>query len=278
MNNALMRTPKRFVRACGFTAVVASLRLIPSLPAQSAPGGAVVMSNASSGVTAPALSLVAKAPAFCRWTTVETIFSPKAPPQKKTVTVTRTGQIASQKVEENGNSHEVFRAGPVEYTDSPRSEGGGQGGVFLPPGSVVIDDGNFSEFSWISPRFFLGIMTLGNQRCAVYADVHGRPLPAKGEPEEKLAQLLLSEPAPGTAQPKRLPGILPGSHLEDGIRIACVNAETHFPSFLQNGFTMKAYGVQLLPAREQTLPKQLQEHVEAVVKANKAMFSPYARP
>jgi hypothetical protein len=278
MNNALMRTPKRFVRACGFTAVVASLRLIPSLPAQSAPGGAVVMSNASSGVTAPALSLVAKAPAFCRWTTVETIFSPKAPPQKKTVTVTRTGQIASQKVEENGNSHEVFRAGPVEYTDSPRSEGGGQGGVFLPPGSVVIDDGNFSEFSWISPRFFLGIMTLGNQRCAVYADVHGRPLPAKGEPEEKLAQLLLSEPAPGTAQPKRLPGILPGSHLEDGIRIACVNAETHFPSFLQNGFTMKAYGVQLLPAREQTLPKQLREHVEAVVKANKAMFSPYARP
>lgn len=274
----------RFVRACSFTAVVAAFRLIPSVPAQSAPGGAVEMANASSGVTAPALSLVAKAPAFCRWTTVESIFSPKAPPQKKTVTVTRTGQIASQKVEENGNSHEAFRAGPVEYTDtpagpveytdSPRS----QGGVFLPPGSVVIDDGNFSEFSWISPRFFLGIMTIGNQRCAVYADVHGRPLPAKGEPEEKLAQLLLSEPAPGTAQPKRLPGILPGSHLDDGIRIACVNAETHFPSFLQNGFTVKAYGVQLLPAREQTLPKQLRERVEAVVKANKAMFSPYARP
>lgn len=274
MNNIIMKTPLRFVRACGFTAVMAASVVIPPLSAQSAPGGAVEMANAPQGAVAPAPSVVAKAPAFCRWTMVETIFSSQSPPQTKRVTVTRTGEVVSQKTEENGKSQEVFRVGPVEYKSSAVAEEG----TILPPGSLIIDDGNFSEFSWLSPRFFLGIMTLGNQRCAVYADVHGKPLPAKGEPEEKLGQLLLSEPAPGTASPKRLPGILPGSHLDDGIRIACVNAETHFPSFLQNGFTVKAYAVQLLPAREQTLPKQLREHVEAVVKANKAMFAPYARP
>lgn len=224
--------------------------------------------------TQPPRSAFSKAPPFCKWTMVVALYGPVGAPQIKVTMVTQTGGIISQKEEENGRRQESCRIGPLEY----KTTAGSEEGEFLPPGTLAMEDGTFPELAWVNQRFLLGSMNVQNQRCDVYADIHGKPIPTAGDPTQKLTELLKNESMPGSSKSKLQPGIVPPAFLADGIRIACLNAQTHLPVLLQNGFEVRSYAFTSLPNQGQQLPKKVQERKAAIESANKAVFSPYARP
>jgi len=258
-------TIPRFTRTVILLAVFLPCSLAQAAP-ETVPAGNNTVQTANPAVAQP--------PRFCRWTMAVDVFSPSGTAQKKVVTVTQSGEIASQKVEENGKSLEVFRVGPVEY----KTAGGPEEGAFVPPGSVAIEDGSFPEFAWVEKRFLLGTMMVQNQRCNVYADIHGKRVPESGEPAQKLASLLQELSAKGSPGKKQLPGIITPAFLAEGIRIACLDAETHLPVLIQNGFEIRSYAFTRVTPQDLMFPKKVRDMVEVVVKTNKALFAPFARP
>ena len=201
-----------------------------------------------------------------------TLLAASGAPQTKVVTVTQTGEILSEKVAENGKHEERYKIGPIEY----KTGAGPEDGKFLRPGTVVMEDGSFPEFAWVEKRFLLGTMLVQNQRCNVYADIHGKSVPPAGDPDQKLAGLLPDPSAKGSQ--KQLPGIIPPAFLANGIRIACLNAQTNLPVLLQTGFEVRSYAFTPLPRQEQSLPKKVQEEKALVERTNQALFAPFARP
>ena len=217
---------------------------------------------------------VAQAPKYYKWTMEVTTFSATGTAQRRVVMVTLTGEILSEKVAENGKHEECYKIGPIEY----KTGAGPEDGKFLRPGTVAMEDGSFPEFAWVDQRFLLGTTLVQNQRCIVYADIHGKPIPTTGDPSQKLTELLQNESVPATSNVKRQPGILQPAFLANDVRIACVDAETRLPALLQTGFEVRSYAFTPLPRQEQPLPKKVQEEKALVERTNQALFAPFARP
>lgn len=227
-------------------------------------------------------SLLGRPPRFCKWTITTVAFiaplakqtEPLPAPNRSVTTVMRAGDTLYQTVQSGERRQESWRVGSLQYNLPVAGDG-----FFSPTSSeesahVPMESDSFLEFSWISPEFSIGSMTVGGRECLVYVDVQGRKIPQEAKLENLFAPMLAAVPAGG----KNVPGILPQTVLAEGVRIACLDAQTHLPYLLQNGFQIRSYEFTPLPAQTLPLPKALAEMKEAVLRANRAFYAAPARP
>lgn len=134
-----------------------------------------------------------------------------------------------------------------DHSDTPKTAGGGI--PELPP--QYQDWAGLKEFDWIRPELFQGTIKQGTEVLHVYAELPEDMLAARqpAAPAAAPAPPASKPGGPGPGRPaapprpsqKWPPGPLGGLPLRPDIKVVAVNAETHYPHFLQLGEIVREY-------------------------------------
>ena len=99
------------------------------------------------------------------------------------------------------------------------------------------------EFEWIKPDLFQGTIKQGEEVLHVYAELPEDMLAARRPPGSAApgAPTGARPPTAARTAQKWPPGPIGGLPLRPDIKVVAVNAETHYPHFLQLGETLREY-------------------------------------
>jgi hypothetical protein len=128
----------------------------------------------------------------------------------------------------------------------------------------LFDWAGLGEFSWVKPEMLQGSVKQGTEVFSVYADLPADMIEARqaaasgGVPPQKAG----GKAAPAKPVQKWPAGPLGGLPLRPDIKVVEINAQTHYPRFLQVGETLREYTFGVPDVQNLELPPQVARMVK----------------